>query len=137
VSKQYVLDAWALLALLQGEEPAASRVGQLLRAGERQETVLLLSMINLGEVYYRIGRRTDRAAAVGALKDIGRLSLTVVPVSDELVLAAADFKMEFAISYADAFAVALADRTGSTLVSGDPELRQLHDRIDIEMLSSR
>jgi ribonuclease VapC len=137
VSKQYVLDAWALLAMLQGEEPAAARVSQLLRAGERQEAVLLLSMINLGEVYYRTGRRTDRAAAAGALADIRRLSLTIVPVSDEHVLAAAEFKMEYAISYADAFAVALADRTGATLVSGDPELRQLQDRINIEMLSRR
>jgi len=120
--------------MLQGEEPAASRVGQLLRAGERQEATLLLSMINLGEVYYRTGRRTDRAAAANALKDIRRLSLTIVPVSDDLVLAAADFKMQYAISYADAFAVALADRNGATLVSGDPELNRLGDHIKIEKL---
>jgi predicted nucleic acid-binding protein len=134
VSEQYVLDAWALLALLQGEEPAASHVGRLLRAGERQEATLLLSMINLGEVYYRTGRRTNRAAAADALMDIRRLSLTIVPVSDDLVLAAADFKMEYAISYADAFAVALADRTGAILVSGDPELDLLGNRIQIEKL---
>jgi predicted nucleic acid-binding protein len=137
VSEQFVLDAWALLAMLQGEEPAASRVSQLLRAGEREEVMLLLSMINLGEVYYRTGRRVHRAAAENALKEIRRLSLTMVPVSDDLVLAAADFKMEYAISYADAFAVALADRTGATLVSGDPELDLLGDRIKVEKLHRR
>jgi predicted nucleic acid-binding protein len=134
VSEQYVLDAWALLAMLQGEEPAASHVGELLRAGERQEATLLLSMINLGEVYYRTGRQIHRAAAADVLTEIRRLSLTIVPVSDDLVLAAADFKMQYAISYADAFAAALADRTGATLVSGDPELEHLRDRIKIERL---
>lgn len=134
MSQQYVLDAWALLAMLQGEEPAASRVRELLRAGERQEATLLLSMMNLGEVYYWTGRRIHRAAAADALKEIRQLSLTIVPAADDLVLAAADFKMDYAISYADAFAVALADRTGATLVSGDPELHQLQGRIAIEVL---
>ena len=134
MSEQYVLDAWALLAMLQGEEPAATRVGQLLRASEQQEATLLLSMINLGEVYYRTGRRIHRAAAAEALKEIRRLSLTIVPTTDDLVLAAADFKMEYAISYADAFAVALADRSGATLVSGDPDFDPLLGRIKIEKL---
>jgi predicted nucleic acid-binding protein len=136
VTEQYVLDSWALLAMMQGEEPAASRVGQLLRAGERQEATLLLSMINLGEVYHRTGRRTDRAAAASALRDIRRLALTIEPVSD-LVLAAADFKMEYAISYADAFAAALADRDGAILVSGDPDFDALEGRIRIEKLHRR
>ncbi len=51
-----------------------------------------------------------------------------------MVFAAADFKMAYAISYADAFAAALADRTGATLVSGDPEFDQLQGRIKLEKL---
>ncbi len=73
MSGQYVLDAWALLALLQSEEPAASRVRQLLLEGDRQQATLLLSIVNLGEVYYRVGRRSDRAAALDTLNDIRRL----------------------------------------------------------------
>jgi ribonuclease VapC len=88
----------------------------------------------LGEVYYRVGRSTDRATAINTLDDIRRLTVTIVPVSDETVFAAADFKMAYAISYADAFAAALADRTGATLVSGDPEFDQLQGRIKLEKL---
>jgi predicted nucleic acid-binding protein len=134
VSGPYVLDAWALLALLQSEEPAASRVKQLLLEGDRQQVTLLLSVVNLGEVYYRVGRRSDRTTAMDTLSDIRKLSLTIVPVSDEMVFAAADFKMAYAISYAEAFAAALADRTGATLVSGDPEFDQLQGRIKLEKL---
>ena len=134
MNKRYVLDAWALLALLQSEEPAASRVRELLLEGERQQATVLLSIVNLGEVYYRVGKRSNRAAALDTLKDIRRLSLTIVSASDEMVLAAADLKIEHAISYADAFAVALADRAGATLVSGNPEFDQLQDRIELEKL---
>ena len=134
MSKQYVLDSWALLALLQGEEPAAARVKEILLEGERQQAALLISIVNLGEVYYRVGRRSDRATAMDMVNDIRRLSLTIVPVSDEMVFAAADFKMAYAISYTDAFAAALADHTGATLVSGDPEFDQLQSRIKVEKL---
>jgi PIN domain nuclease of toxin-antitoxin system len=67
MSGQYVLDAWALLALLQSEEPAASRVRQLLLEGDRQQTTLLLSIVNLGEVYYCVSRRSDRDTAIDTL----------------------------------------------------------------------
>lgn len=134
MSGSYVLDAWALLALLQKEEPAASWVRQLLAEGDRQQATVLLSAVNLGEIYYRVGRQSDRTTALDTLSDIRRLSLTIVPVSDDMVFAAADFKMAYAISYADAFAAALAERTGATLVSGDPEFDQLQGRIKVEKL---
>jgi predicted nucleic acid-binding protein len=132
--KQYVFDAWALLAMLQGEEPAASRVRQLLLDGERRQVSLFMSIVNVGEVYYRVGKTSGRDNATDALKQIRRLFLTIVPASDEMVLAAASFKMEYTISYADAFAVALADSKGATLVSGDPEIDQVRGRIKLEKL---
>ncbi len=134
MSRQYVLDSWALLALLQGEEPAAARVKQILLEGERQQATLLISIVNLGEVFYRVGRRSSRAAAVDTLNQIRSLSLAIVSASDEMVLAAADLKLEYAISYADAFAAALADRTDATLVSGDPDFDLLQGRIRLEKL---
>lgn len=134
MSRSYVLDAWALLALLQGEEPAAGRVRQLLVEGSQHQADLLVSMVNLGEAYYRIGRRKGRAIAAETLTEMRSLPLTVVAASDDMILDAADLKMEYAISYADAFAAALAARTGATLVSGDPDFIQLTGRIELERL---
>jgi len=51
-----------------------------------------------------------------------------------MVLAAADLKLDYTISYADAFAAALADRMGATLVSGDPGFDLLQGRIRLEKL---
>ena len=130
----YVFDAWALLAMLQREEPAATRVRELLVLGEQQEAVLLLSIINLGEVYYRLGKQVGRQRAEKVLATIRSLPLSVVSASDDLVLQAASLKMEHTISYADAFAAALAISRQARLVSGDPEFDSLATTLVLEKL---
>jgi ribonuclease VapC len=129
-----LLDAWAFLALLQKEEPAASRVHRLLQEAEVQQSELFLSIINLGEIYYSLGKAKGRPEADETLKTIYRLPITILPATDEMVLAAAALKMDYAISYAAAFAAAETKRRGFTLVTGDPELLQLQDDIKIEQL---
>jgi predicted nucleic acid-binding protein len=131
---RFVLDAWTVLALLQKEEPAALRVKRLLEDAEESNIELFISIINLGEVIYRIGKIKGENEAQETLDEIRRLSLTVVPATEQAVFAAVGFKMRYAISYADAFAVATAEDLDAVLVTGDPELEQLGNRIRIERL---
>lgn len=58
------LDSWAVLAWLDGEEPALSRVEQSL--GDRP----VVSWINLVEVYYRVTRDQGQQAADETLGDL-------------------------------------------------------------------
>jgi len=134
MSRRFVCDAWTVLALLQGEEPAALRVKQLLREAESGKAGLSMSIINLGEVYYRVGRAKGPDEAEETVRDIRRLPLTILPVTEEDVWAAARLKMELLISYADAFAAAAARKLDATLVTGDPELAQLRDYTQVERL---
>jgi predicted nucleic acid-binding protein len=134
MTPRFVLDAWAMLALLQGEEPAASRVKALLAAAALGDAELCMSIINLGEVVYRIGKSQGQEAAWETLDQIRRLSLVVIPAGEEAVWAAVRFKIQFAISYADAFAAATAGELKATLVTGDPELLALATGIPIERL---
>lgn len=80
-----------------------------------------MSWINLGEVLYLETRRVglERAwDAVQAVKDV-----TVVELPDEtLVHAAAARKVAGGLAYADAFAVATAERHRARLLTGDPEI---------------
>lgn len=131
----YVLDAWALLALLQGEEPAASQVSTRLREAERGEIGVLMSTVNLGEVFYRVGKVRGERRADETLEIIRDLSVDFVPATDDRVLAAARVKMRHALSYADAFAVATATERDAILVSGDPELLALESEVRLERLS--
>lgn len=134
MTQRFVLDAWALLALLQKEEPAASRVKQLLHDAPDAGIACFISIINLGEVVYRVGKLKGEAEAWQTLAQLRRLPLTVLPADEKAVFAAVKFKMRYPISYADAFAAATAKELTAFLVTGDPELEQLKPEIQIEKL---
>lgn len=132
----FVLDAWALLALLQKEEPAATHVKTLIkRSQEGKAGKLFVSMINLGEVYYRVGREWGADAAQETVDSLRYLGLTILPATNERVYAAADYKMRYRMSYADAFAAAATEELDGTLMTGDPELIQLQTEMQIKALS--
>ena len=111
-----VLDAWAVLALLDGSEPAATEVDRLL---EQERPAM--SWINLGEVFYVLHRRHGERAAAETVRDL-RTSVDALGPSPDLVIAAARLKATFPLSYADAFAAATAIDRSATLWTGDPEL---------------
>lgn len=116
-----MLDSWAVLALLRGE-PVGRRVRDLL-ATERS----VMSWINLGEVLYLETRRVGAARARDAIDAVS--DVTVVELPDEaLVRAAAARKAVGGLAYADAFAVATAERHAARLLTGDPEVVALDGR---------
>lgn len=137
MTKQFVLDAWAILAFLQREEPAATRVRQLLESAVKGEVALSISIINLGEAIYRVGKVKGEPEALTTLDDLRRLPLTLVPAIAEAVFAAVRYKIKYPISYADAFAVATANEAQAVLVTGDPELIQLESQVRLEKLARR
>ncbi len=111
----YALDAWAVLKLLEGNEPAASRVSEVL--GYRA----IMGWINLGEVFYVVKRDQGEDEALETLRDL-RPDLDLDLPSEDRVLDAARIKADHPMSYADAFAAATAIAHGVTLLTGDPEL---------------
>ena len=137
MSTNYVLDAWSLLALLQGEEPAAARIKELLQAAREQRAQLLISIMNLGEVFYYVGRLKGQQEAEKTLNLIRQLPLRILSASDEMVMAAARLKAHHPLSYADAFAVVASQQWEAILVTGDPELRALQSIVRMEILQRR
>ena len=119
-----VLDAWAVMAWLKGQQPGAERVRLLLEAAERREQNLLMNIVNLGEVFYLSVKARDLPYGKRVL-DTLRPRLTIIPATDSLVMAAATLKSRHAISYADAFAAATALIRDAPLVTGHPELQTM------------
>jgi len=126
----YVLDSFALLALL-GREPGGDEVARLLREAHEGKARLLMTWINLGEVAYIVERRWGKQRLHHVLGTLEAAALDLTPVGRELALAAAHFKAQYTLAYADAFAAALTEQTGAALVTGDPEFRPLEESIDI------
>ena len=135
-SKPIVLDSWAMMAYLNSE-PAAQAVRQALRRAEKKELLVLFSLINFGECMYVIEREDGIEEAQRSANIIDQLALEVVPADRRLVLEAAHLKARYPISYADAFAVALAKRHGARLMTGDPEFQAVEREIAIHWLAPK
>ena len=120
-----VLDAWALLAWIGEEQPAVEDVEQLIGAAARGENELFISIINLGEVFYRSVRKYGRGRADEVRRKCDSLPIRVISADDDLVWEAAHLKSRYRLSYADAFAAGLALREQADLYTGDPEFKPL------------
>lgn len=131
---KFVLDAWAFLAYLQAEKPACERVAEIFLLAEKGDAAVFASWINLGEVYYIVGRKLGQAAARETLQEIRLLPVRLLSPDAQSIVAAADFKMFHTLSYADAFAIVAARQQEATLLTGDPEILALPDLVPLETL---
>lgn len=112
-----VLDSWAVLRLLEGVEPAATRV----QAAIVGPVPARMSWMNVGEVFYVVSRLEGAAAAHEVVRDLRDLLELDLPDASR-VLEAAAIKATHPMAYADAFAAATAIAHDATLLTGDPEL---------------
>ncbi len=134
VPRKIVLDSFAILALLQ-DEPGGEVVSQILHQAQDRLLQAAISTINIGEVLYLIERRYGVERAASVLSFLLEGPFTLYEASFSRVLAAAHLKARFPISYADAFAAALAQELDAVLLTGDPEFRVLKDIISVQWLS--
>jgi predicted nucleic acid-binding protein len=117
----YIFDSWAILAWLTGEQPAAAVVRKALKEAYAKSRAAAMCLINLGEVYYVIGRGKRRPGCrAGPAALAGRAPIRFEPARQDLVFRAAKLKMKYSFSYADAFAAALACEHKGYLLTGDP-----------------
>jgi predicted nucleic acid-binding protein len=121
-----VLDSWAILEWMSGRKPACDLVAKLLAQAEQGRTRLLMSAINVGEVYYFLRKNHSEALAESWRESSRTLPVTIEVPTDSDIWQAASLKSRFPIAYADAFAAALAQKYGCPLVTGDPEFRRVH-----------
>lgn len=131
--QNYVLDSYALLAYLGGEA-GAEQVKALLKQAKEKEAIVYLSLMNLGEAAYIIERRYGPERLQEVLAILTQLPITIVEVSFERILAAAHVKARYLVSYADAFAIALAQEKGATVVTGDPEFKKAEHLVKVTWL---
>ncbi len=122
--KSILFDSYAILAYAQ-DEAGADQVEHLLRSASKAGTDAYMSEINLGEVYYLTIRQIGLHAAKNHLEQVRQLPIQVVSPTTDLILRASEVKAEYAISYADCFAVATALDCSAAIVTGDPEFKKV------------
>jgi predicted nucleic acid-binding protein len=128
--KSIVLDSWAVMAYLE-DEPSAEQIADIIADAHESNTPLLMTVVNLGEVWYIIARETSVAEAERSITELEGLGVKVLDVDWKLTREAAYFKSRYRMSYADAFAAALAKEKKAHLVTGDKEFKQVEPEISI------
>ena len=131
--KSYVLDSFAIISYARGEN-GAMKVFELLNKALLGEIELFLCVINWGEIYYITLRMQGKENAELLRATIARYPITIIEANKELTLKAANYKAFHKISYADAFAAALAKDKKAVLVTGDKEFKSLEKEIKINWI---
>lgn len=132
-SKAIVLDSWSIIAYLE-DEPSGQEVEELLVNAHEHGIPLLTTVVNAGEVWYITARKTSEAVADEAIEDLRRLGIDFVDADWALTKTAASFKAKGKMSYADCFAAALAKNKQASLITGDPEFKQVSKDIKVHWI---
>ena len=128
-----VLDSYALMAFFE-DEPGADTVRSLIFKAEEGIVELLMSVVNLGEVWYSIARSNSPELADQYIDEINGMAIGIVDADWSLTRQAAAFKVNGNIAYGDCFAAALAKIHKAELVTGDKEFKILDSEIKISWI---
>ena len=88
-----------------------------------------------GEVLYIAERHRGLEEAQRAAGLVEQLPIEVIDVGRALTFRAAHVQADHPISDADAFAVALAQEVGATVVSGDPEFSRVEYLVPVQWIA--
>ena len=137
-AKTIVLDSWAIMAFLE-DEPAAERIADMIADARDKGHRLLMSVVNIGEVWYSTTRKHSDRDADHAISELRSIGIEFIEVDWPTTQIAARYKALGGISYADCFAAALTyktatDRASCVLITGDREFEQLENEIEIVWL---
>jgi PIN domain nuclease of toxin-antitoxin system len=121
----YVLDACALLALLQ-DESGADKVAAAIVAANNGEAEIVMNRVNLLEVYYDVysSRGEEQAKIMLANLEKHRVEINT-EITDKIFVEAGRLKASYKISLADSIALAQAIVTGGELLTAD------HNEFDV------
>jgi len=131
-----VLDSFALLSFFH-KEPGWEKMQKVFYELSSSRQKALLSLINWGEFYYIIKRRVGKRKAEEALVLLEQLPVTILSVDERLVKEAAEIKSDHAVSYADAFCIATAQRSNGQILTNDPEFKLVKHIVTVVWLTDK
>jgi predicted nucleic acid-binding protein len=118
-----VIDSWAMVAWIQ-DEPAGTALEALLLKADIGKLQLLMSWYNVAETFYTVAKRRKLSVAEEFLTRLPSLPVRLVLPDEDGIVAAARVKASHAVALGDAFAIALAQTEGATVITGDQEIRR-------------
>jgi len=116
---KYVLDACALIALLNGEQ-GGEEVNRLLRKTDLGEISVYINIVNLLEVYYDRIKISSLKKADVFLETIYNSYIEILETQNkEIIKNAGRLKASYKMSLADSFALSSAIYKQATIITAD------------------
>ncbi|MBS3906327.1 MAG: type II toxin-antitoxin system VapC family toxin [Syntrophaceae bacterium] len=128
--RPYIFDSHALLKFFQ-KEKGYEKVVHLLQGIKKTGVPKYINAINLGKIIYSTKKEFGDQKKLEVLANIERLNFTILPIPNRLIFQAAEYKAQYALSYADCFVLASAVEHKAMLVTGDPEFKKVEHLVDI------
>jgi predicted nucleic acid-binding protein len=122
--KKYVLDASALFDLVEAG-PGFQKVEQVFQSAIQQQSAILISVLNWGEVFYLLWQKRGEETARRITAGLSRLPLEILPVDLAQAMKAGELKAVHKIPYVDCIAAALTALENATLVTSDRDFEKL------------
>jgi len=118
VSKIFVLDACALIAILKNEN-GADKVAKAYRQAKLGEAELIMNRVNLLEVFYGFYKDKGEEYAKKIIDGVKQSIISINDFDDSLFPAAGRLKALYKISLADSIVLSQALVTGGELLTAD------------------
>ena len=123
--RRFVLDANAVISILEDRPGAAPRVRRIIEEASRNQVPVFLSAVNWGEVFYIVWKLHGEVNALEAEAKLRQLPIMVIAADRDRASRAATIKQKHNMGYADAFAAELAIERRASLVTTDPDFSKV------------
>lgn len=133
--KNYVFDASALFAFLQGK-PGAKKVSEMLKEAMHGRAAIFMSAVNYGEVYGGILREHGLQRARATISAVHPLPINLVDATAQRATEGAEVQVKYKLYYLDSFVAALALEQKGTLVTSDSDFRRLGHSVPVVWLKA-
>jgi ribonuclease VapC len=135
VKRKRLLDSYALLAYLNKED-GFEKVCTVLAYAQKSTLTVLMNELNVAETYYILYRKRGHERAEYFMETVlAGLPISMIPNDFNAVISAAKIKAGHALSFADCFAVATAQRENAVILTGDPEFKNVEKLVEIDWLT--
>ena len=134
MKRKRLLDSYALLAYLN-KEAGFEKVRNVLANAQKSSLPVLMNELNVGETYYILYRKRGHEQAEYFLDTVlAGLPISMISNDFNAIISASKIKARHALSFADCFAVATAQRENAVILTGDPEFKDVEKLVKIDWL---
>ena len=135
MKRKRLLDSYALLAYLN-KEAGFEKVRNVLADAQKCNHLVLMNELNVGETFYILYRKRGTDQAEYFLDTVlAGLPISMISNDFNAVISASKIKARHALSFADCFAIATAQRENAIILTGDSEFKNVEKLVEIDWLT--